>query len=427
MALTPWRDTYLVFGRPDLRREDYDEVIACLDSRWIGTGPRVTRLEQLFRSYVGAPAVVAVNSCSAALQLAARVLAFEPGSEIITSAMTFCATANAIVHAGCVPVLVDCERDSMNIDVATAARKITPRTRAILPVHFAGRPCDMPAIMVLAREHGLAVIEDCAHAIEATIDGQHCGTFGDFGCFSFYVTKNITTVEGGMVTCRDQVLADRIAVLALHGMTKDARYRYNDDGFVQYDVYEPGFKHNLTDIAAAVGLHQLERIGESWERRRILWEYYCDALRDLPLIVPAPVPKNIRHALHLFTCLVDDRQTRIHARRGAAWFAPAPYRLRGSLSRRAPARLLSPDSAQCRALSERRLHQRPDLLHSAVVGGQRRGRERRGARAARSTRLNRAPWIDGPVARHSLLQRGAASPRECGQADRGARRRALRI
>lgn len=311
MALTPWRDTSLVFGKPDLRREDYDEVIACLDSRWIGTGPRVARFEQAFRSYVGAPAVVAVNSGSAALQLAVKVLGFEPGSEIITSTMTFCATANAIVHAGCVPVFVDCERDTMNLDVAAAARCITPRTRAILPVHFAGRPCDMGAIMALARAHNLAVIEDCAHAIEATIDGRHCGTLGDFGCFSFYATKNITTVEGGMVTCRDQALADRIAVLALHGMSKDARYRYSDDGFVHYDLYEPGFKHNLTDLAAALGLHQLERIDESWKRRHVLWEYYRAELSDLPLILPLPTPGNIRHALHLFTCLVDDRETRI--------------------------------------------------------------------------------------------------------------------
>src|SRR5579862_805735 len=307
MAVTPWRDTYLIFGKPDLRREDYEEVLACLDSRWIGTGPRVSRLEQAFRSYVRAPAVVAVNSGSAALQLAAKVLGFEPGSEVITSTMTFCATANAIVHAGCVPVLVDCERDTMNLDVAAAARCITRRTCAILPVHFAGRPCDMPAIMALAREHNLAVIEDCAHAIEATIDDRHCGTFGDFGCFSFYATKNITTVEGGMVTCRDQALADRIAVLALHGMTKDARYRYSDDGFVHYDLYEPGFKHNLTDLAAALGLHQLARIDSSWERRRVLWEYYRAELSDLPLILPLPTPSNVRHALHLFTCLVDDR------------------------------------------------------------------------------------------------------------------------
>jgi dTDP-4-amino-4,6-dideoxygalactose transaminase len=311
LTLTPWRDRYLVFGMPDIRREDYEEIIACLDSRWIGTGPRVTRLEETFRTYIGAPTAVAVNSGSAALQLALKGIGLEPGSEIITTTMTFCATANAIVHAGCVPVLVDCERETMNLDVAAAARHITKRTRAILPVHFAGRPCDMGALMDLARAHKLAVIEDCAHAIEATIDGQHCGTFGDFGCFSFYVTKNVTTVEGGVVVCGDAALADRIAVLALHGMTKDARYRYRDDGYVHYDVHEPGFKHNLTDLAAALGLGQLARVEANWERRRVLWEYYLAALRDLPLILPAPVPPNARHALHLFTCLVDDRATRV--------------------------------------------------------------------------------------------------------------------
>jgi len=311
MGFTPWRDRYLTFGAPDIHREEYDEVVACLDSGWIGTGPRVTRLEEALRAYIGAPAVVAVNSGSAALQLALKVLAFEPGSEIITTSMTFCATANAIVHAGCVPVLVDCDRATMNLDVDAVARRITPRTRAILPVHFAGRPCDMPAIMALARAHDLAVIEDCAHAIEASIDGQHCGTFGDFGCFSFYVTKNVTTVEGGAVACRDQQLADRIAVLALHGMTKDARYRYRDDGYVHYDVHEPGFKHNLTDLAASLGLHQLERVEANWKRRLALWDYYSDALRDLPLILPAPAPATVRHALHLYTCLVDDRATRV--------------------------------------------------------------------------------------------------------------------
>jgi len=311
MAFVPWRDRYLIFGTPDIQPPEYDEVIACLDSRWIGTGPRVTRLEEAFRAYVGAPAVVALNSCTAALQLALKVLAFEPGSEIIVPTMTFCATANAIVHAGCVPALVDCERDTMNIDVAAAARRITKRTRAILPVHFAGRPCDMPAIMDLARAHDLFVVEDCAHAVEATIDGRHCGTFGDFGCFSFYATKNMTTAEGGLVTCRDQSLADRIAMLALHGMTKDARYRYRDDGFVHYDVCEPGFKHNLTDLAASLGVHQLARIEVNWERRRALWRYYDEALRDLPLILPSPTPGNVRHALHLYTCLVDDRATRV--------------------------------------------------------------------------------------------------------------------
>jgi dTDP-4-amino-4,6-dideoxygalactose transaminase len=310
-ARAPWRTRYLVFGAPDIRRADYDEILACLDSRWIGTGPRVSRLEEAFRAYVGAPAVAAVSSGSAALQLALKVLELPPGSEVITSTMTFCATVNAIVHAGCVPVLVDCDRDTMNLNVDAVARRITSRTRAILPVHFAGRPCDMGAITALARTHGLAVIEDCAHAIEATIDGRHCGTFGDLGCFSFYVTKNMTTVEGGMVACRDPALADRVAVLALHGLTKDARYRYRDDGYVHYDLHEPGFKHNLTDLAASLGLHQLARIEEGWARRRELWTFYLDALRDLPLILPAEPPPGVRHALHLFTCMVDDRATRV--------------------------------------------------------------------------------------------------------------------
>src|SRR5262245_30688475 len=311
MRRTPWRERYLVFGAPDIRREEYDEILACLDSRWVGTGPRVTRLEEAFRAYIAAPAVAAVSSGSAALQLALKGLALPPRSEVITSTMTFCATANAIVHAGCVPVLVDCDRLTMNLDVDDVARRITPRTRAILPVHFAGRPCAMPAIMALARTHELAVVEDCAHAIEATIDGQHCGTFGDVGCFSFYVTKNMTTVEGGMLVCREQALADRVAMLALHGMTRDARYRYRDDGYVHYDVHEPGFKHNLTDLAASLGLHQLARIEENWARRRHLWSLYLEGLRDLPLILPVEPPPGVRHALHLFTCLVDDRSTRV--------------------------------------------------------------------------------------------------------------------
>ena len=311
MEQTPWRTRYLVFGSPDIRREEYEEVAACLDSRWIGTGPRVARLEEAFRTYIGAPAVAAVNSGSAALQLALTVLGLPPGSEVITSTMTFCATANAIVHAGCVPVLVDCVRETMNLDVEAAARRITPRTCAIVPVHFAGRPCDMPAITALARAHGLAVVEDCAHAIEATIDGRHCGTFGDVGCFSFYATKNVTTAEGGMVACRDPALADRIAVLTMHGMTKDARYRYRDDGYVHYDVQEPGFKHNLTDLAASLGLHQLARVEAGWRRRRQLWAHYLEALRDLPLVLPAAPPPTVRHAFHLFTCLVDDGATSV--------------------------------------------------------------------------------------------------------------------
>jgi len=225
--------------------------------------------------------------------------------------MTFCATANAIIHAGATPVFADCDRATLNLDPEDVQRKITPRTRALVPVHFAGRPCDMDALGSIAREHGLAVVEDCAHAIEATIDGRHCGTFGDLGCFSFYVTKNMTTVEGGMVVARDPGRADPIPTLALHGMSKDAWHRYGDEGFAHYEVVMPGFKYNLTDLAASIGIHQLARLEEHWIRRRALWRYYLEAMADLPLVLPAPTPPNVRHAHHLFTCMVDDRRTTV--------------------------------------------------------------------------------------------------------------------
>jgi dTDP-4-amino-4,6-dideoxygalactose transaminase len=309
-ARTPWRTKYLTFGAPHIGDEERQELLACLDSGWLGTGPRVARLEAEFGRYVGRTAV-AVNSCTAALHLSLQALDLQPGDEVVTSAMTFCATANAILHAGAVPVFADCERDTLNLDPADVARKLTPRTRVLLPVHFAGRPCAMGPLGEIARAHQLAIVEDCAHAIEATLDGRHCGTFGDFGCFSFYVTKNMTTVEGGMVTCARDTAAARIKTLALHGMSADAWHRYGDDGFRHYDVVEPGFKYNLTDLAAAIGLHQLARLEQNWLRRKALWDYYLAELRDLPLVLPAPVPATVRHAFHLFTCLVDDTRTTV--------------------------------------------------------------------------------------------------------------------
>ncbi len=309
MTLRPWRNRYLVFGAPSIGDEERREVAACIDSGWLGSGPRVARFERAFGDYVGVADTVAVNSGTAALHLALRALRLDPGDEVITSAMTFCATANAIVHAGLTPVLVDCARDTQNLDPDAVAARIGPRTRALVPVHFAGRPCDMARLTALADRHALRIVEDCAHAIESTIDGRHCGTFGDFGCFSFYVTKNVTTVEGGMLTCRDAASAGTIRTAALHGMSKDAWHRYGDDGFVHYEVEEPGFKYNLTDLAASFGIHQLARIDASWERRHALWTFYVQALGHLPLVLPAPTPANVRHGLHLFTCLVDDART----------------------------------------------------------------------------------------------------------------------
>ncbi len=307
----PWRDTYLVFGAPSIGADERAEVLACIDSGWLGSGPRVAQLEQRLKAYLDAPAVVAVSSCTAALHLALRVLDLPPGAEVITTAMTFCATANAIVHAGCEPVFADCDRVTMNIDPDDVRRKITARTRAVVPVHFAGRPCDMAALRAIADQHGLALVEDAAHALEATIGGRHCGTFGDFGCFSFYVTKSLTTVEGGLVVAHDPRTAERVKTLALHGMSSDAWRRYSDEGFIHYDVVEPGFKYNLTDLAASIGLHQLTGVEARWTRRQAIWRYYERELADLPLILPAPPAPDTRHALHLYTCLVDDQRTAI--------------------------------------------------------------------------------------------------------------------
>lgn len=311
MRLEPWRDRYLVFGAPSFGEPERAALAACLESGWVGSGPRVADLEERFRALVGAEATVAVNSGTAALHLALLELRLEAGSEVVTTPMTFCATANAIVHAGLRPVFADCDRATQNLDPEALARAITPRTRAVVPVHFAGRPCDVQAIGSLAAQHGLRVVEDCAHAIEATVSGRHCGTFGDFGCFSFYVTKNMTTAEGGMLVARTKEAAARLKRRALHGMSADAWRRFSDQGYVHYAVEEPGFKYNLTDLAASIGLVQIGRLEEWWRRRQELWDYYLRELAGLPLVLPAPVPAGVRHALHLFTCLVDDAATRV--------------------------------------------------------------------------------------------------------------------
>jgi dTDP-4-amino-4,6-dideoxygalactose transaminase len=233
------------------------------------------------------------------------VLDLRPGDEVITSPMTFCATVNTIIHAGGTPVLADVDPSTMNIDPAEIRKKITPRTRAIVPVHFAGRSCAMDAIMALAREHRLAVIEDCAHAIETEYRGQKAGTIGDFGCFSFYSTKNVVTGEGGLVITRKSEDADRIKVLGLHGMSKDAWKRFSDAGFKHYDVVEAGFKYNMMDLQAAIGIHQLARVEKYWKRREAVWQKYQEAFAGLPIGVPAPVEPGTRHAYHLYTILVD--------------------------------------------------------------------------------------------------------------------------
>lgn len=299
------RSNYLVFGQPLIEQPEIDEVLACMKSAWLGTGPKAAEFERRVAAYKGVPYAVGLNSCTAGLHLACVVLGLQPGDEVITTPMTFCASVNAIVHAGLTPVLADVDPVTMNIDPAAVQKKITKRTRALLPVHFAGRACDMDALMAIAKAHDLRVIEDCAHAIETEYRGQKAGAIGDLGCLSFYSTKNIVTGEGGMVLTRDERLARRVKMMGLHGMSADAWKRFTDDGYKHYDVEEIGFKYNMMDLQAAIGLHQITRIETYWQRRLAIWQRYLREFADLPIGLPAPWPADERHALHLFTILVD--------------------------------------------------------------------------------------------------------------------------
>ena len=318
------RESYLVFGSPQLLDAEIDEVVATLRSAWIGTGPKVARFEQDFAAYVGTPHAVALGSCTAALHLALVTLGLQPGDEVIVPAMTFAATANVVIHAGATPVFADVDRSSQCLDPDDVVRRLTPRTKALIPVHFAGRACDMGSLMDIARAHDLRVVEDCAHAIETLWQGRHVGTIGEVGAFSFYVTKNVVTGEGGMLTTTDASQAARAKTLGLHGMSADAWKRFSDEGYKHYEVVEPGFKYNLTDLQAAIGLHQLARVETNLARRNEIWRRYDEAFQDLPVFVPAPEEPGTRHARHLYTLMLDldrlsiDRdafQAELHRRR----------------------------------------------------------------------------------------------------------------
>lgn len=298
---------FIVFGSPKIDQDEIDEVVRCLESGWIGTGPRVAQFEKEFGRYKGEPFAAAVSSCTAAMHLSVLAAGLGAGDEVITTPMTFCATVNAIAHAGATPVLADIDRQTMNIDPAQVEARITSKTKAILPVHFAGRAADMDALTEIATRHKLKLIEDCAHAIETEYHGRKAGTFGDFGCFSFYATKNVTTGEGGMVLVKNEEDLARIKILALHGMSKDAWKRFSDEGYKHYFVVETGFKYNMMDLQAALGIHQLRRVESNWLRREEIWRLYNAAFAGLPVTLPAAPEPDTRHAYHLYTILIDDK------------------------------------------------------------------------------------------------------------------------
>ncbi len=299
-------DEFLPFARPAISRQAIEEVVACLESGWITTGPRTRKFEEALQAYLDAPLVLALSSATAGLHIALLALDLQPGDEVITTPMTFAATLNTIVLAGGTPVLVDVEPDGYNIDVERLEDAVTDRTRAIVPVHFAGMPVDLDPLYALAGQHGLRVIEDAAHAIGSEYKGRRIGSFGDVQVFSFHPNKNITCGEGGAIALRDEAMARRLKLLRFHGMDREAWDRFGKKGGQHYEIVEPGFKYNMMDIQAALGLHQLPLLDEFIERRTELVQRYLELLQDWPeFTLPRPGGYSHRHAWHLFSPLLN--------------------------------------------------------------------------------------------------------------------------
>jgi dTDP-4-amino-4,6-dideoxygalactose transaminase len=305
------RSSFLPFARPSLGEDEIREVVDTLRSGWITTGPKTERFAAEFLEYVGGRFAVPVSSATAGLHAALLALGVGPGDEVVTTPMTFVATLNTIVHCGAIPVLVDIDAATLQMRVEAIAAVLTPRTKAILPVHYVGQPVDLDPLLALAVPRGVAVLEDAAHAVGTEYRGRRIGSFPTTSVFSFHPNKNLTTGEGGMIVTEDEGVFERASLLKFHGMDREAWKRFAKEGSPRYDVAVPGFKYNMMDIQAALGLHQLKRLeGFLVERARLAARYDAAFAGFAGLILPARVPYPARHAWHLYTPLVDvDRLT----------------------------------------------------------------------------------------------------------------------
>jgi perosamine synthetase len=304
------RSEFLPFAQPLVGDEEVQAVVECLRSGWLTTGMKVKQFEKEFAAYLtpaGAepPHALAVNSCTAALHLALEAVGVGPGDEVVTTPMTFTATAAVIEHLGATPVFADIDPVTLNLDPREVARRMSPRTKAILPVHFAGQAADLDAIHAIAREYGVPVIEDAAHALPTRSNGRLVGTLSDITCFSFYATKNITTGEGGMAVTANPVWAERMKLMHLHGMSRDAWKRYTQQGSWSYEILAPGFKYNLTDLAAAIGIEQLKKCDAFHARRRAIADRYDAAFANVPGVVTPQVADRDGHGWHLYVVQID--------------------------------------------------------------------------------------------------------------------------
>lgn len=299
---------FLPFAKPSISEDAIAEVIECLKSGWITTGPRVAKFEQMLGEYHGGRIARCVSSATAGLQLALEAIGLEDGDEVITTPLTFVATLNTIVRAKGIPVLVDIEPHSLNMDMAKLEAAITPRTKVIMPVHYAGRSVNLDPLYDIAKKYNLRVVEDCAHSIGTEYKGQKIGSFGDIQVMSFHPNKNMTTGEGGTVISNDEELMKRVEQLRFHGIDRSAFNRFSKEGCQEYDVVVPGHKFNMMDMQAALGLHQLPALDEFIARRTQLAQRYLDLLKDIEdITLPAPLEHiSDKHAWHLFTILIKD-------------------------------------------------------------------------------------------------------------------------
>jgi dTDP-4-amino-4,6-dideoxygalactose transaminase len=304
------RAEFLLFSPPSVGQEEIDEVVDTLRSGWITTGPKTQQFEASFRARVQAPSALALNSCTAGLHLGLKLLGVGRGDEVITTPMTFCACANVIEHLGAIPRFVDVEPDTLNLDPRQLESAVTSRTRAILPVHYAGHPADLDPIYDIACHRGLGVVEDAAHALPARYKGRLIGSTEHPVAFSFYATKNLTTGEGGMLTGGPELLA-RARTLGLHGMSRDAWKRYGPGGSWFYSVEEPGFKYNMTDVQAALGLAQLRKLDRFQQRRRQVAEMYTRAFQDVDALQVPVEREEVEHAWHLYVLRLRPEALRI--------------------------------------------------------------------------------------------------------------------
>ncbi len=302
---------FLPFHRSDVGEEEVSEVLEVLRSGWLTTGPKVREFEREFAAMVGAEHAVAVNSCTAALHLALEAAGVSEGDEVLVPTMTFAATAEVVTYFKARPVLIDCVEDTLNLNTDHIQQALTDKTRAIIPVHFAGHPCDLRPIQAFAQNHNLHVIEDAAHALPARYHGKMIGGISDATCFSFYATKNITTGEGGMVTTNNAEWAARMRMMSLHGLSRDAWNRYSAQGSWYYEILSPGFKYNLTDIAAALGLAQLKKCERFWKGRERYAALYQEGFQDVPEIMCPPTASYAQHAWHLYVIQLSLDRLRI--------------------------------------------------------------------------------------------------------------------